>query len=68
MKIYKIIIPSDTNKKVPYLYNKSLEIMNRAKVGGTFHTKYITFDRLPENEVKLLKEYGVIFSKSEIKE
>jgi hypothetical protein len=68
MKIYKIIIPSETNKKVPYLYNKSLEIMNRAKVGGTFHTKYITFDRLPENEVKLLKEYGVIFSKSEIKE
>lgn len=68
MKIYKIIIPSDTNKKVPYLYNKSLEIMNRAKVGGTFHTKYITFDRLPENEVELLKEYGVIFSKSEIKE
>jgi len=63
MKVQRIDIniPRNKNQHVQYLYNKALDLMNTAKVGGTISNEGIKVNGLPETFTKWLKEAQIFF-------
>ena len=65
MKINRIslLIPTQKNKHVKYLYNHCLDLMNKYKFGGEFRNDVIKMSLATESILKELKDLKINFER-----
>lgn len=63
----KITINSFDNKNIKFLYNKALDAMNRSKSGGIITNDKIVIENALPQEIKKLKQEGILYIKGKKK-